>query len=261
MRKYNNNVFLAIRLLFSEVSGILIYCFPDCQSNNRNKMCLEFFSRYNLKERHPEDFDVKSPRTVLQVEEIVTQAAEHFLDGVGIAVVEGGVGGDTRTDLVEVAITGIALHNLVDVELALGTWTDKGHLATEDVPELRKLVEVVFTKELADLGHAFVLAAGIQGGTCLFGIELHAAELVDVERTTETADALLLENGGTAVFALDSNVAEQKQGGKDNHGDQGSQTVNNTLGVAFETIHSVGDEVVILLNFLKIYHNNEVLFE
>lgn len=222
-------------------------------------MCLEFFSRYNLKERHPEDFDVKSPRTVLQVEEIVTQAAEHFLDGVGIAVVEGGVGGDTRTDLVEVAITGIALHNLVDVELALGTGTDKGHLAAEDVPELGKLVEVVFTKELADLGHAFVLAAGIQGGTCLFGIELHAAELIDVERTTETADTLLLENGGTAVFALDGNVAEQKQGGKDNHGDQGGQTVNNTLGVAFETIHSVGDEVVIFFNVFKIYHSNEVL--
>ena len=222
---------------------------------------LELLPKYNSKERHPKNFEVEAPGTVLQIEEVVAQAAEHLLDGIGIAVVEGGVGGDPRTDLVEVAITGIALHNLVDVELAFGTWTDKGHLATEDVPELGKFVEVVLTKELADLGHAFVFAAGIQGGTCLFGIELHAAELVDVERTTETADALLLENGGTAVFALDSNVTEQKQGGKDNHGDQGSQTVNNTLGVAFETIHSVGDEVVILLNFLKIYHNNEVLFE
>lgn len=222
---------------------------------------LELLPKYNSKERHPKNLEVEAPGTVLQIEEVVAQAAVHLLDGIGIAVVEGGVGSDTRTDLVEVAITGIAFHNLVDVELALGTGADKGHLATEDVPELGKFVEVVLTKELADLGHAFVLAAGIQGGTCLFGIELHAAKLVDVERATETADALLLENGGTAVFALDSNVAEQKQGGKDNHGDQGGQTVNNTLGVAFETIHSVGDEVVILLNFLKIYHNNEVLFE
>lgn len=222
---------------------------------------LELLPKYNSKERHPKNLEVEAPGTVLQIKKIVAQATEHLLDGVGIAIVEGGVGSDTRTDLVEVAITGIALHNLVDVELALGTRADKGHLPAEDVPKLGKLVEVVLTKELADLGHAFVLAAGIQGGTCLFGIELHAAELVDVERATETADALLLENGGTAVFALDSNVAEQKQGGKDNHGDQGGQTVNNTLGVAFETIHSVGDEVVILLNFLKIYHNNEVLFE
>lgn len=222
---------------------------------------LELFPKYNSKERHPKNLEVEAPGTVLQIEEVVAQAAEHLLDGVGIAIVEGGVGSDTWTDLVEVAITGIALHNLVDVELAFGTWTDKGHLATEDVPELGKLVEVVLTQELADLGHAFVLAAGIQGGTCLFGIELHAAELVDVERTTETADALLLENGGTAVFALDSNVTEQKQGGKDNHGDQGSQTVNNTLGVALETIHSVGDEVVIFFNVFKIYHSNEVLFE
>lgn len=222
---------------------------------------LELLPKYNSKERHPKNFEVEAPGTVLQIKKIVAQATEHLLDGVGIAVVEGGVGGDTRTDLVEVAITGIALHNLVDVEFALGTWTDKGHLATENVPKLGKLVEVVLTQELADLGHAFVLAAGIQGGTCLFGIELHAAELVDVERTAETADALLLENGGTAVFALDSNVAEQKQGGKDNHGDQGGQTVNNTLGVAFETIHSVGDEVVIFFNVFKIYHSNEVLFE
>lgn len=222
---------------------------------------LELLPKYNSKERHPKNLEVEAPGTVLQIEEVVAQAAEHLLDGVGIAIVEGGVGSDTRTDLVEVAITGIALHNLVDVELALGTGTDKGHLATEDVPELGKLVEVVLTKELADLGHAFVLAAGIQGGTCLFGIELHAAKLVDVERATETADALLLENGRTAVFALDSNVAEQKQGGKDNHGDQGGQTVNNTLGVAFETIHSVGDEVVIFFNVFRIYHSNEVLFE
>lgn len=175
-----------------------------------NLFLSELLPRYNLKEGHPENLDVKSPGTVLQVEEVVAQATEHLLDGVGIAIVEGGVRSDPRTDLVEVAITGIALHNLVDVELALRTGTDKGHLTTEDVPELGKFVEVVFTKELADLGHAFVLAAGIQGGTCLFGIELHAAKLVDVERTTETADTLLLENGGTAVFALDSNVAEQK---------------------------------------------------
>ena len=222
---------------------------------------LELLPKYNSKERHPKNLEVEAPGAVLQIEEVVAQAAEHLFDGVGIAVVEGGVGGDTRTDLVEVAITGIALHDLVDVELALGTGTNESHVAAEDVPKLGKLVEVVFTQELADLGHAVICAAGIQGGTCLFGIELHAAELVDVERATETADTLLLENGGTAVFALDSNVAEQKQGGKDNHGNQGDQTVNNTLGVAFETIHSVGDEVVIFFNVLKIYHNNDVLFE
>ena len=156
---------------------------------------------------------------MLQIEEVVAQAAEHLLDSVGVAVVESGVGGDTRTYLVEVAITGVALHNPVDVEFALRSRSDKGHLAAEDVPELGQFVEMVLTQELADLGHAFVLAAGIQGRACLLGIGLHATELVDVERTTETADTLLLENGRSAVFALDCNVAEQKQRRKDNHGD------------------------------------------
>ena len=89
---------------------------------------------------------------MLQIKEVVTQTAKHLLDGVGIAVVEGSVGGDTRTDLVEVAITGIALQNLLDVELALGTGTDESHLTTEDVPELGVFVEVVLTQKDASLG-------------------------------------------------------------------------------------------------------------
>ena len=71
---------------------------------------------------------------MLQIEQVVTQAAEHLIDRVRIPIVERGVRGHPRTDLVEVTVTGITLHDLVDVELTLGTGTDKGHVAHEDIP-------------------------------------------------------------------------------------------------------------------------------
>lgn len=71
---------------------------------------------------------------------------------------------------------------------------------------------MVLPQELADLRHAIVLTACIEGRTGLFCIELHTAKLVNVERTTETTDALLLENSRATVFTLHGNVTNQEQG-------------------------------------------------
>ena len=54
--------------------------------------------------------------------------AEKF----GPALYKGGA--DPRTDLVEVTVTRITLHDLVDVELSLRTRADKRHITDEDIP-------------------------------------------------------------------------------------------------------------------------------
>ena len=113
---------------------------------------------------------------------------------------------------------------------------------------------MVLAKELADLCQTTVFAAGIERRSIFLGIELHAAELINVEGTSETTDTLLLENGRAAVFALHGNVANQKQRRKDNQGNRGCQKVSNPLRVAFKTIHSIGNEMVIFLNVFKVYH-------
>ena len=46
---------------------------------------------------------------MFQIEEVVAQATEHLLDGIGIAVVERGIGRDSRTDLEQITVTGVAL--------------------------------------------------------------------------------------------------------------------------------------------------------
>ena len=71
---------------------------------------------------------------MLQIEQVVTQAAEHLIDRVRIPIVERGVRGHTRTDLVQEALAGSAFHDLVDVELAFRTGADKRHITDEDIP-------------------------------------------------------------------------------------------------------------------------------
>lgn len=175
---------------------------------------LEFLTENDIHKRHKQDFRIEKPGAVFQIEKVVAQTAQHLLKGVGVAVVEGGIGGDTRANLEQVTVAGIALHNLVDVELALGAGTDEGHIATKHIPQLGKLVQVVLTQELAHTGEPHVLTARIECGAVLLGIEPHATELVNIERTTETPDTLLAEYGRSAVFALHSQVTNQKQGRK-----------------------------------------------
>lgn len=154
----------------------------------------------------------------------------------------------------QVAVTGIAFHDLFDIEFPFGTGTDKGHLTTKDVPKLGEFVEVMFTQELTDFGHTFIFSTGIEGRTVFFSIELHTAELVDVKRTTETADTFLFKDGRTSVFPFYGNVAEQEQGGEYNQGDQGNQTVNDTFGISLETIHPIRNKMIVFFDVFKIYH-------
>lgn len=207
----------------------------------------ELLAEHNAEKRHPEYLEVEPPRTVLQIVQIVTQPAEHLLHRVGIAVVERGIGGDSRTYLIEKTVTGIVLHNLINVELAFRTGTDECHIAPKDVPQLWKFVQMVFAQELADFGQTGIHSSCIELRTCRFGIDAHAAELVDVKRTAEATDAFLLENGRTSVLALHCDIAYQKQRRKYNQRDACNDAVPNTLHAAFKIVHPIGNKFCVLI--------------
>ena len=97
---------------------------------------------------------------MLQVIEIEVETSEHLLDGVAVAIVERGVGCHARANLVEVLVAWVALHDLVDVEFALGAWADESHVADEHVVELRQLIEVMAAEEASHLCQAVVVLAG-----------------------------------------------------------------------------------------------------
>ena len=60
---------------------------------------------------------------MLQIVEVELKAAKHLLHSVGVAIVESGIGGDSWTQLVELGIAGVVLHDFVDEVLALRAGT------------------------------------------------------------------------------------------------------------------------------------------
>ncbi len=103
------------------------------------------------------------------------------------------------------------------------TRTHDGHVALDDVEELRKFVEAELAEHVTEridswvvfhlegfsarfvLGHEFLLA--------FFGVHVHAAELVHGEQLAVLADASLLEDDGPLRVAdLDRQGAEQQKG-------------------------------------------------
>ena len=173
---------------------------------------LELLSEHDVAEGLDEYLGVKPPGAVFQVVEVEFQSSQHLRHGICIAVVECGVGGDTRTNLVEVLVARVVLHDLVDVELALGTRTDERHVADEDIPELRKLVEVVRSQEGTHLGEARVTAHLQEVGAILLGINAHGAKLIDEERLAMKPDALLSVNDWKPILPADGDGASQGQG-------------------------------------------------
>ena len=48
---------------------------------------LKLLPSHYLHKRHYQYLEIEQPRAVLQIEEVVAEAAEHFLDGVGISII------------------------------------------------------------------------------------------------------------------------------------------------------------------------------
>ena len=146
---------------------------------------------------------------MLQIIEVKLQSAKHLLHGVGVSIVERGVGCHPRTNLVETRIASIMLHDLVDVELALRTRTDERHVSDEDIPKLGQLIEVMCSQKLPHLGEARVATYLQQVGTILLGIHPHATKLVDEERLAMQSDALLLVDDRQAILHADGKSYHQ----------------------------------------------------
>lgn len=102
---------------------------------------------------------------------------------------------------------------------------------------------MMLAQELAHTGHAGISASLVKGGAELLSVQTHAAELIDVERATETADTLLLENGRTAILAPYGDVADQEQGAEYDQGDKGQKAIPYTLHVTLEGVHPIRDKI------------------
>ena len=108
---------------------------------------LELLSEDDVAESLQQYLGIKPPRPMLQIVKVEFQASQHLLHRIRIAIIEGGIGCNSRPDLIEILVSRIMFHDLVDIELPLRSWSDESHIPFEHIPQLRKLVEVMSPKE------------------------------------------------------------------------------------------------------------------
>ena len=134
-----------------------------------------------------------------------------------------------------VGVLGVSLGELLDEVWALGARADEAHVAVEDVPDLRQLVEAGSADKGADARDArIVVGRELRAGVFL-SIDAHRAEFVDLVRLAEAAGADLAVEGRAVVLKLDGEGDERHEGQRDDKCDTGEHDVDRALdGTVFD---------------------------
>lgn len=112
---------------------------------------------------------------------------------------------------------------------ALGARAYDGHVAFQDVQELREFIEADSTDEAADGCDAgIVLAGGESRYAVFFGIHAHTAEFVDREYLPVFGETVLLVEGGASV-SFDKETDDEHGDGEDDEGCKGEDDVDDAL--------------------------------
>ena len=66
----------------------------------------------------------------------------------------------------------------------------------------------MYPEEFSDTGHPGICPTLVKGRTELLRIQTHTAELIDVERATETTDTLLLKDRRASILPLYGDITK-----------------------------------------------------
>src|SRR5688572_12556986 len=127
-------------------------------------------------EGQPHDLDVERHRPVLDVVEVVLDALLER--GVAAPAVHLRPAGDAGLHLVAQHVLRDAVLELLDEERPLRAGTDDRHVALEDVPELRQLVQIEAAQPAPDRRRARVVVARPHRPRGVLGVLVHRADLV-----------------------------------------------------------------------------------
>ena len=125
---------------------------------------------------------------------------------------------------------GDVLRELVDEVLPLGPGADEGHVADEDVVELRELINAGLTDEAPYPGDAWVLLARPDRAALLLGVSAHRAELVEREVAPVAPDPVLHEEGLALGLHPDREHGQELDRKGQDDPDEGGEDVEGPLG-------------------------------
>src|SRR5262245_47403491 len=140
-------------------------------------------------ERQPHDFQIEPHRPVLDVVQVVLDA---LLDRrVAAPAVDLRPAGDAGLHLVAQHVLRNLVLELLDKEWALGAWPDDRHVAAENIPELRQLVDVKAAEPAAEWRRTRIVVARPDRTGHILSVYEHCSELVNLEGFAVEAHALL----------------------------------------------------------------------
>lgn len=173
-----------------------------------NDCGLELLSEYDAGECQPQNLDVEPERAVLKIVKVKFESSKHLCHRIRVSVVKCRVACHTRTNLIEIRVARVMFHYLIDEVFALGTRTNECHIATEYVPKLWQFVKMMSSQELSYISQTRVIvAAGMtEKRVLVLGIQVHGAEFVNIERSSEASDAFLPEYRRTAILTSDADI-------------------------------------------------------
>lgn len=177
---------------------------------------------------------------MFKVIEVELEPAQHLLRRIRIAIIKRGIRRDARADLIQERIARILAHNLLNIEATLRPWTDKGHIAAQDVPQLGQLIQVMLTQEAAYARQTGIFPPTTKLRAGRFGVIVHATKLIHAKGTAIAADARLLEESGRAIVKPHGKIAGQHNRRKEQQAKERDGYIGHPLQQALCAVHTIG---------------------
>src|ERR1051325_1509804 len=214
---------LAVNAL--KLSTTSAICLRIVISNLQTRTLLGPPPKQNYFDRLKDNDCVQDQTLVFDVEKIVLQLLPRIFDRRAVRILDLRPTGQPGRDQMSLLIKRNLLGELGHEVRPFRTWSNKAHLAFQDVPELRDLVDANFANDAADAGRARVAFAG-PNRTILFGVNSHRAKLSQYKRATVFSDSFLFVKDRTTRFELDQHRRDQHDRQRQNCAHQGHQPVH-----------------------------------
>src|SRR3954454_24395589 len=147
--------------------------------------------------RPREDLEINPERAVLDVPDVQLDA---FVPRQSRASVNLSPAGDAGLD---VEASPLSRRVLLDLVRERGARADEAHVAADDIPQLRDLVERQSPQHTTDPRDAWIALVHRVAGSFTLGADSHRAQLDELEARAAQADSPLPIEDGTAVVELD----------------------------------------------------------
>src|ERR1043166_2880731 len=153
-------------------------------------------------DRLKDDDCVENQTLVLDVKKIVLKFLTRIFDRRAVRILDLRPTRQTRRDQMSLFVKRNLLGQLGHEVRTFRTWSNKTHLAFQNVPELRYLIDTNLANDAPDARRARIAFAR-PNRTTLFSVDAHRSKLRQDKRATVLADAFLLVKDRPARLELD----------------------------------------------------------